>query len=107
MKLFFLYCFVLSLSGMSLYFVKLSIDEKHNHLKQIHKQISVQENRNKLLVTELEYLTRPERILNISKNYLGMQFISPDRILHLQSIPMRRRNLNQKIKFNNNDKIKN
>ena len=68
MKLFFLYCFVLSLSGMSLYFVKLSIDEKHNHLKQIHKQISVQENRNKLLVTELEYLTRPERILNISKN---------------------------------------
>mgnify|MGYP001198926689 CR=1 FL=1 len=97
MKLFILYCFVFSLSGTTLYFVKLSLDEKHELLKTINKEILYQEKRRILLSAELEYLSRAERILSISKETLNMEAIGYDRILPLQSIPMRRKQENPEI----------
>ena len=53
-------------------------------------EIKSQTEHNYVLQAEWTFLTRPERLLRLSHSLLGMNAITPERILPISSIPMRR-----------------
>ena len=59
-------------------------------LNFVKSQIKSQTEHNYVLQAEWAFLTRPERLLRLSHSLLGMNSITPERILPISSIPMRR-----------------
>ncbi len=89
MKAIILCAAVLGALGTLLYQVKTGIDEQQTKLKHLQKVIIKTERNIAVLEAEWAFLSRPDRVMNLSKNLLGMKPISQDRILSLDSIPMR------------------
>ena len=89
-RLILLFCLVLGGSGTVLYMTKQSVDSRYDELRQLRNQISKAEERAAILEAEWAYVSRPDRILNLSGGLLSMRPISADRILPLEAIPMRR-----------------
>ena len=75
--------------GTSLYQVKTGIDERQDHLRRIELKISTTKRDIAVLESEWAYLSRPERIIALSDQLLGMKPISQDRVLPLDAIPVR------------------
>lgn len=90
MRFVLLSCLIVALLGSALYFAKLSVDEQYRTLKQLEIKIKSQTEHNYVLKAEWTFLTRPERLLRLSNNLLGMNSITPERILPISSIPMKR-----------------
>ena len=83
-------CLVLGGSGTVLYMSKQTVDSRYNELRNLKNEISKAEERAAILEAEWAYVTRPDRILNLSDGLLSMRPITADRILPLEAIPMRR-----------------
>ncbi len=83
-------CFVVAVSGSALYMTKLSVDGRYDELARLKDEIDAAEERAIILSAEWAYLSRPDRMLNLSANLLSMQPITQDRVLPLDAIPMRR-----------------
>lgn len=81
--------FVLAISGSALYMTKLSVDGRYDRLSQLQAEIKAAENRAIILEAEWAYLSRPDRLLNLSSSLLSMRPITRDRVLPLESIPLR------------------
>ena len=90
MRFVLLSCLVVAVLGSTLYFAKLSVDEQYRTLKQLEIKIKSQTEHNYVLKAEWTFLTRPERLLRLSNHLLGMNSITPERILPISSIPMKR-----------------
>ena len=75
--------------GTSLYQVKTGIDERQDHLRRVELQIANTKRDIAVLESEWAYLSRPERIIALSDQLLGMKPITQDRILPLDAIPVR------------------
>ena len=90
MRFVLLSCLIVAVLGAGLYFAKLPVDEQYRTLKQIELEIKSQTEHNYVLQAEWTFLTRPERLLRLSHSLLGMNSITPERILPISSIPMRR-----------------
>ena len=90
MRFVLLSCVLIAVLGSGLYFAKLSVDDQYRTLKQLQQEIKSQKNHNYVLQAEWTYLTRPERLLSLSQSLLGMDAITPERILPISSIPMAR-----------------
>ena len=82
-------CFVLAVSGSALYMTKLSVDGRYDRLSQLQSDIKAAENRAIILEAEWAYLSRPDRLLNLSSSLLSMRPITQNRVLPLESIPLR------------------
>lgn len=82
-------CLLLILSGSGLYIVKRSIDARHDELASLQRQIANEKNNAAILNAEWSYLTRPDRLLQLSNDLLSMQPIDVDRVLPLEAIPVR------------------
>lgn len=89
-KIILLICFVLGSSGTVLYMSKLSVDSRYDQLGLLQSEILAAEDRATILAAEWAYLSRPDRILNLSSSLLSMQPITLNRVLPLEAIPMRR-----------------
>ena len=83
-------CVVLGGSGTVLYMSKQTVDSRFEQLRSLQKEISIAKERANILEAEWAYVTRPDRILNLSNGLLLMRPITSDRILPLEAIPMRR-----------------
>ena len=83
-------CVVLGGSGTVLYMSKQTVDSRFEHLRSLQKEILIAKERANILEAEWAYVTRPDRILNLSNGLLLMRPITSDRILPLEAIPMRR-----------------
>ena len=90
MRFVLLSCLIVAVLGSGLYFAKLIVDEQYRTLKQLELEIKSQIEHNYVLQAEWTFLTRPERLLRLSHSLLGMNSITPERILPISSIPMRR-----------------
>ena len=90
MRFVLLSCLIVAVLGSGLYFAKLTVDEQYRTLKQIELEIKSQTEHNYVLKAEWTFLTRPERLLRLSNSLLEMNSITPERILPISSIPMRR-----------------
>ena len=89
-RLVFAICVVLGGSGTVLYMSKQTVDSRFEQLRSLQKEISIAKERANILEAEWAYVTRPDRILNLSSGLLLMRPITSDRILPLEAIPMRR-----------------
>ena len=90
MRFVLLSCLITAVLGSGLYFAKLSVDEQYRTLKQLEEEIKIQTEHNYVLQAEWTFLTRPERLLELSDSLLGMSPITPERILPISSIPVAR-----------------
>ena len=75
--------------GTTLYQVKIGIDARESQLLMLESEIADAERQIAVLEAEWAYLSRPERVLELSDNLLQMQPIDEDRILPIEAIPMR------------------
>ncbi|MEK9718416.1 MAG: hypothetical protein VW520_04560 [Candidatus Puniceispirillum sp.] len=75
--------------GTSLYQVKTGIDERQDHLRRVELKIANTKRDIAVLESEWAYLSRPERIIALSDQLLGMTPIPQDRVLPLEAIPVR------------------
>jgi len=75
--------------GTTLYQVKTGIDERQAELRHIKAEIATTERDIAVLEAEWAFLSRPDRVMNLSASLLDMEPISRDRILPLEAIPMR------------------
>ena len=80
---------VLASLGTTLYQVKTGIDEKQAKLQGLQANIATTQRDIAVLEAEWAFLSRPDRVMNLSASLLNMKPISPDRILPLDAIPLR------------------
>ena len=75
--------------GTTLYQVKISIDAREAALLTLERHIDKAEREIAVLEAEWAYLSRPERVLELSDRLLEMKPIDTDRVLPIEAIPMR------------------
>ena len=89
MRLIILSALILVGLGTTLYQVKTSIDERQDLLSSLELSIANTKRDIAVLEAEWAYISRPERVMALSNDLLQMAPIGQDRILPLNSIPMR------------------
>ena len=89
MRLIFLGTILTAVLGTTLYQVKIGIDAREASLLQLEREIRDTERKIAVLEAEWAYLSRPERVLDLSDRMLEMKPIDTDRILPIEAIPMR------------------
>ena len=89
MRIIILTAIVLASLGTTLYQVKTGIDERQAELRRLKAEIAATQRDIALLEAEWAFLSRPDRVMNLSASLLDMEPISRDRILPLEAIPMR------------------
>ena len=80
---------VLASLGTTLYQVKTGIDERQAELRRLQASIVTTQRDISILEAEWAFLSRPDRVMNLSTSLLDMKPISRDRVLPLDAIPMR------------------
>ena len=89
MRIIILTAIVLASLGTTLYQVKTDIDERQAELRRLQAEIATTQRDISVLEAEWAFLSRPDRVMNLSASLLDMEPISRDRILPLEAIPMR------------------
>ena len=89
MRLILLGTILTAILGTTLYQVKIGIDTREALLLQLEREIRDTEREITVLEAEWAYLSRPERVLELSDRMLEMKPIDTDRILPIEAIPMR------------------
>ena len=89
MRIIILTAIVLASLGTTLYQVKTGIDERQAELRRLTAEIATTQRDIAVLEAEWAFLSRPDRVMNLSASLLDMEPISRDRILPLEAIPMR------------------
>ena len=89
MRIIILTAIVLASLGTTLYQVKTGIDERQAELRRLKAEIATTQRDIAVLEAEWAFLSRPDRVMNLSASLLDMKPISRDRILPLDAIPMR------------------
>lgn len=89
MRIIILTAVVLASLGTTLYQVKTGIDERQAELLRLQTNIATTQRDIAVLEAEWAFLSRPDRVMNLSASLLDMKPISRDRILPLDAIPMR------------------
>ena len=69
--------------------MKTGIDERQDHLRRVELKITNTKRDIAILESEWAYLSRPERIIALSEQLLGMKPIPQDRVLPLDAIRVR------------------
>ena len=75
--------------GTILYQVKTGIDIREDKLAALESDIRKTKREIAVLEAEWAYLSRPERVMELSNRLLGMRPIARDRVLPIDAIPMR------------------
>ena len=89
MRIIILTAVVLASFGSTLYQVKTGIDERQAELRRLQANIVTTKRDILVLEAEWAFLSRPDRVMNLSTSLLDMKPISRDRVLPLDAIPMR------------------
>ena len=89
MRIIILTAVVLASLGTTLYQVKTGIDERQAELRRLQANIVRAQRDISVLEAEWAFLSRPDRVMNLSTSLLDMKPISRDRVLPLDAIPMR------------------
>ena len=89
MRIIILTAVVLASLGTTLYQVKTGIDERQTELRRLQANIVTTQRHISVLEAEWAFVSRPDRVMNLSTSLLDMTPISRDRVLPLDAIPMR------------------
>ena len=72
-----------------MYQVKTGIDIREDRLATLESKISTAKREVAVLEAEWAYLSRPERVMELSHRLLGMRPIAKNRVVPIDAIPMR------------------
>ena len=86
LRKFFFSALVVTVFAVANYLVKSEVIKKEEQLESLRASIKTEENRIMVLEADWNYLTRPSRIEQLSRDLLSFAPIEPDRILSLESI---------------------
>ena len=89
MRIILLCAFFLATLGTILYQVKTGIDIREDRLATLESEINKTKREIAVLEVEWAYLSRPERVMELSDRLLGMRPIAKNRVLAIDAIPMR------------------
>ena len=89
MRIILLCALFLATLGTILYQVKTGIDIRQGNLATLESEISKTKREIAVLEAEWAYLSRPERIMELSGRLLGMRPIAKSRVLTIDAILMR------------------
>ena len=89
MRIIILTAVVLASLGTTFYQVKTGIDERQTELRRLQANIVTTQRHISVLEAEWAFVSRPDRVMNLSTSLLDMKPISRDRVLPLDAIPMR------------------
>ena len=89
MRIILLCALFLATLGTILYQVKTGIDIRQGKLATLESEISKTKREIAVLEAEWAYLSRPERIMELSVRLLGMRPIAKSRVLTIDAIPIR------------------
>ena len=89
MRIILLCAFFLVTLGTILYQVKTGIDIREDRLATLESNVSKTKREIEVLEAEWAYLSRPERVMDLSDRLLGMRPITKNRVLPIDAIPMR------------------
>ena len=89
MRIILLCALFLATLGTILYQVKTGIDIRQGKLATLESEISKTKREIAVLEAEWAYLSRPERIMELSGRLLSMRPIAKSRVLTIDAIPMR------------------
>ena len=89
MRIILLCALFLATLGTILYQVKTGIDIRQDKLAALESEISKTKREIAVLEAEWAYLSRPERIMELSVRLLGMRPIAKSRVLTIDAIPIR------------------
>ena len=89
MRIILLCALFLTTLGTILYQVKTGTDIREDRLAALESDIRKTKREIAVLEAEWAYLSRPERVLELSDRLLGMRPIARDRVLPIDAIPMR------------------
>ena len=89
MRIILLCALFLATLGTILYQVKTGIDIREDRLAALESDIRKTKREIAVLEAEWAYLSRPERVMELSDRLLGMRPIARDRVLPIDAIPMR------------------
>lgn len=91
MKLFIIAFFTIMVIGASVvYNAKLHVDSLHDELASLKRQVAQAEQEEAVLRAEWAFVSRPERVLDLSRSLLSMSPLPAERIVSLDAIPLRR-----------------
>ena len=89
MRIILLCALFLTALGTTLYQVKTGIDIREDKLAALEAGIDKTKREVAMLEAEWAYLSRPERVMELSERLLGMRPIAKNRVLTIDAIPMR------------------
>ena len=89
MRIILLCALFLATLGTILYQVKTGIDIREDKLATLESKISTAKREVTVLEAEWAYLSRPERVMELSHRLLDMRPIAKNRVLPIDAIPMR------------------
>lgn len=89
MRIILLCALFLAMFGTILYQVKTGINIREDRLAALELDISKAKREIAVLEAEWAYLSRPERVMELSGRLLGMRPIDKNRVLPIDAIPMR------------------
>tara|TARA_B100000575_G_C22699491_1_gene423112 strand:+ start:50 stop:442 length:393 start_codon:yes stop_codon:yes gene_type:complete len=89
MRIILLCALFLGTLGTVLYQVKTGIDIREDRLATLESEITKAKREIAVLEAEWAYLSRPERVMELSNRLLGMRPIAKNRVLPIDAIPMR------------------
>ena len=69
--------FLILFTGISVYEIKSIIIEKQQIVSKLEREVLKKKENIKILKAEFSYISRPQRIEEIAKNYLNMKIILP------------------------------
>ena len=77
------------LAGTTLIHLKFQVQALEKELAQLDRDLLAGREALHVLKAEWTYLTRPERLEALNRNYLGLQPVAPDQIVGPDEIPRR------------------
>lgn len=89
MRIILLCALSLAMLGTILYQVKTGINIREDRLATLEFKIIKAKREIAVLEAEWAYLSRPERVMELSDRLLGMRPIDKNRVLPIEAIPMR------------------
>jgi len=77
------------LAGGALFFLKFRVHELEGELVRLNRTLLAEQEALHVLAAEWSYLSRPERLAELSHRLLTLQPLAPEQLVPIEAVPLR------------------
>lgn len=77
------------LAGGALFFLKFRVQELEGELVRLNRELLAEQEALHVLSAEWSYLSRPDRLAELSRRHLELQPLAPEQLVPLEAVPVR------------------